>query len=497
MSAAVTREKNLEHGTTELTPPAGTGISEKMGARPIAGLAKISGADCGSISDHGMTPLMRAACEGLAGTVKAWIDRGDKVNAKRADGFDALALAAFFGHSQVVWLLLENGADLNATGRSGTPPEMWADARGFVDIGDILREARATKQSEASSPRSALIDESARFSRPAEKEKLEPTGNAGSRLEDPLIDEVTDFETTVTTKPPSVSEESGERKIQLTGDVVARNQSQPTQQQPVIKEPLRALRTLPEINDPPRLVVPEFHPASVFVTRITSSRKTLAALILTMFLVCSGIAAFLTPQISKWLAGSRSEGSTKTTNQPTTPSNPVAVSGTTVTSTMGTPAAVKVESTAPASKNLDETVLATPAETRSVDPTSRSGTAEVSEKDSADTATAGRSESWANSSTGNRVPEARENKREFSAAASMSRPMATAPKQRDARTAKFKQQAVAEEQTKPAPLCVETSRSRSVLPTPARSVNDVLGSQPPPPVGIISGKPKSKVIQWP
>lgn len=493
MSAALTRAKKLGHGTNELTQPAEAGIPGKLDARPV---------DRGSISDHGMTPLMRAAWDGLAGTVQALLDRGADVNAKRSDGFNALALAAFFGHSQVVWLLLENGADLDATGRSETPPEMWADARGFVDIGDILREARATKQVEASSPRTAVIDEPARFPRPAEDEKLQRAGAPGPGVERSVIDEATDSETTLAMKPAPVAEESTERKSESTADIFPNDKPEHAQAQPVIKQPLRASTTLPEIKDPRPLAVPEFHPGSVFVARITSSRKNLVALVLAVWLVCGGIAAFLIPEIRKLLADGRQEAVTKTTNLPTKPSNPVAGSGTNVSGTVETPSAATTESiTAPASKDIEETTADTTADTKSVESTSRFESAEVPEKGSAGIATARGSESRAHprssTSAGNRVPEARENKREFSPATSMSRPAAPARKQRAvSRAVKFKQQAVAEEQPKPAPLSVEMSRSRSVLSTPARSANEVSGSQPPP-LNIISGKPKSKVIQWP
>ncbi len=246
------------------------------------------------------------------------------------------------------------------------------------------------------------------------------------------------------------------------------------------------------------MVVPEFHPGSVFVARITSSRKNLEALILVVLLVFAGIAAFLIPQLRKSLADGREDAVTKTTNLPTELGDPVAGSGTNVSGTVETPSAATTESTtAPPSKDFEENT----ADTKSVESTPRFESAEVSEKGSAGIATATGSESRAHprssTSAGNRIPEPSENKREFSAATSMSRSAAPARKQRAvSRAVKFKQQTVAEEQPKPAPLSGEMSRSHSVHSTPARSANEVSGSQPPP-LSIISGKPKSKVIQWP
>ena len=492
MSAAATGAKRLEHRTNESTRQAETGVPGKLEARPV-------------IEDHGITPLMRAACDGSAGTVQALLDRGAEVNAKRADGFNALALAAFFGHAQVVWLLLENGADLTATGRSETLPEMWADVRGFVDIGDMLREARETKQLEASTLRPPVIDEPVPFTRPAEKEKLQRADSPVPDVEVQLIDEATDSESTLTMVPAPVVEESTARRSQSTANILPSDKAEPAQQQPVIEPSPRVSKTLPEIQDPPRLVVPEFHPGSVFVSRITSSRKNLVALILAMLLACIGMAAFLFPQIRKSLADLRKAAVTNSTNLATEPSNPVAGSGTSVSGIVETPSAAPTESTtAPATKDIEETAADTttdsPAASEGVESSSRVRSAEGSEKGSAGIAAAKGSESRAHSRSstfaGDRVPEARENKGEL-AATSLSRSAAPARKQRAvSRAVKFKQQTVAEEPPKPAPLSVEMSRSRSVLSTPARSADEVPGSQPPP-LNIISGKPKSKVIQWP
>ncbi len=500
MSGAVTRAKKLEHGTSELRQPAETGIPGILEARPVTEVT-VTGPDRGSISDHGTTPLMRAACDGLAGTVQRLLDRGAEVNAKRSDGFNALALAAFFGHSQVVWLLLDNGADLAATGSSETPPEMWADARGFVDVGDMLREARATKQVEASSPCTAVIDEPARFPRPAEKEEPGRAGGQGRGVESSVM-EATDSETILVMKPAPVAEESTVRKSEPTADIFPSDNPEAVQVHPIIKQPLLTSKTLLEIKDPPPLMVPEFHPGSVFVARITSSRKNLVALILGGLLVCGGIAALLIPQIGKSLEDRRKEPVTRTTNLPTEPSNPVAGSETNVFGPVETSSAATAESTtAPPSKDIEETSADTPIDSKRVESTSRFESTEGSEKDSAGNATTRGFESRAHprslTSAGNRVPEARDNNREFSVATSMSRPGARARKQRAlSRPVEFEQQAVTVEQPKPAPLSMEMSRSRSELSTPARSANEVSGSQSPP-LSIISSKPKSKVIQWP
>ncbi len=344
------------------------------------------------------------------------------------------------------------------------------------------------------SPRTAAIDEPALFLPPAEKEKLQRADGSANPGWKAVMDEATDSETRLAMRPAPVAEESAERKGEPTADIFRSGKLEHAQAQPVIKQLLRASKTLPEIKDPLPVVVPEFHPGAVFVARITSSRKDLVPLILAVWLVCGGIAAFLIPQIRKSLADGREVAVTKTTNLPTEPSDPIARSGTNVSDTVETPSAATTESTtAPPSKDFEKTTT----DPKSVESTLRFESAEVSKKGSAGIAMATGSESRAHRWSGNRIPEPSENKREFSPAASRSRSAAPARKQRAvSRAVKLKQQTVAEEQPKPAPLTGEMSRSHSVHSTPARSANEVSGSQPPP-LRIISGKPKSKVIQWP
>ncbi|MCM3872638.1 MAG: ankyrin repeat domain-containing protein [Pyrinomonadaceae bacterium] len=436
MSAA-NRAAKLEHSTNESPHPAETRIPGKPEGHLDLAAAELTE------TDRGMTPLMRAACDGLAGTVRALLDRGADVNAKRSDGFNALALAAFFGHSQVVWLLLENGADLAATGRSETPPERWADARGFFEISETLRDARPTEQSTESSLSTAVIDESARFSRSAEKEELPPAGDPGTVM---VIAEALNFEATLATVPALVVDESPATRCESRADVLPTDLPQHPRQQPVIEQRLRAPMTLPEIEDPPLLVVPKFHPGSVFFARVTSSWKNLAALILVVLLVGFGSATLLLPRIRKSLAEQLTQAASNTTNLPNQPpTNPVADSGTSASVIVENPAAPATEPTnAPAPKVIEEA--------------------------RADTFAAGPS-----------VPRTGARPRKHRATP---------------RPVEFKQQTVVEEPSQPAPLSVETSRIRNVGSAPAGSAAEVPISQTPP-SSIISGKPKSKVIQWP
>jgi Ankyrin repeats (3 copies) len=399
MSGAVTRARQTEQRLKASTRPPETGVCGHLEARPVVEVTKVSDTVLGSTGESGMTPLMRAACEGSAGTVQGLLDRGSDLDAIRSDGFNALTLAAFFGHSQVAWLLLENGADLSATGRSKTLPETWADARGYLDIGTAIREARSTRQVEASSRRTAVIDEPARFPRPAEKES--------TQNQRPLV-----------TAPP----------------------------QP-------ALKALPEIQDPPHLAVPGFHPGSAFIARITSSRKSLVALTVAGWLLCCGIGAFLIPRLRQSVA--EQPAVSKPASLPVELENSTAGSETSVSGNVETLPTPVAEST-PVLKETPEAAPATSA--------------------------------TPNSTTALR-------KGEVTSTTTVSRSMVPARKQRaSSRAVEIRQQSEDEEQPKPAPLSIET-RSVSGPAIPARA-NELPGSQGPP-LNITSGKPKSKVIQWP
>ncbi len=113
--------------------------------------------DVNESTRHGTTPLMNAAAFGLLDIMRLLLKRGAAVNIQRSDGFTALALAVFFGHEDVVRELLASGADVKATNISGTSPEMWAMARGFRDLADLLKNAgeRGAKVS----PRIILVSE--------------------------------------------------------------------------------------------------------------------------------------------------------------------------------------------------------------------------------------------------------------------------------------------------------------------------------------------------
>lgn len=185
------------------------------------------------VNANGMTPLMEAVCDDSIDTVRALLDSGVDLNAKREDGFTALLLAAFFGRNEIVELLLERGADIHAKTRFGTSALMWATARGFPKIVNVLQKAETRTVVEA-------------------------------------------------------------RKLRVAEEKSC-SESKPN-----------ASRILPEIVDPPPVTADAFHPGQVFVARVTSSPKTLAALAAVIIVVVS-FGIFATYRIT----GTRADDATQ------------------------------------------------------------------------------------------------------------------------------------------------------------------------------------------
>lgn len=87
--------------------------------------------------------LFEAAATGQIHLVKDFIKEDpDQVNDYAPDGFTALGLAAYFGHTDVVALLIENGADVNQVSNNGmeVAPLHAAVAHRHMPITKILLE---------------------------------------------------------------------------------------------------------------------------------------------------------------------------------------------------------------------------------------------------------------------------------------------------------------------------------------------------------------------
>ena len=125
MSATVKQINTSNAAARELWRVAESGDVDELG--PVFS----RGVHVNARNKHGVTALMRAACQGHARMVRALLERGADPNMVRNDKFTALALAAFFGHTETVKILIEHGANANVVTRCGASAKAWAIARTF------------------------------------------------------------------------------------------------------------------------------------------------------------------------------------------------------------------------------------------------------------------------------------------------------------------------------------------------------------------------------
>lgn len=93
------------------------------------------------IDNGAQLSLFEAAALGCADAVRNWIETDEELlNACSPDGFTALALAAYFGHAEVVLYLVTKGAEVNAVANNAmrVMPLHSAVAGGHVRIARVL-----------------------------------------------------------------------------------------------------------------------------------------------------------------------------------------------------------------------------------------------------------------------------------------------------------------------------------------------------------------------
>ncbi|RYP39319.1 hypothetical protein DL768_010725 [Monosporascus sp. mg162] len=92
---------------------------------------------------RGQTPLSWAAEEGHREIVQLLLDKGAEIDAKDNDGRTPLWWAARNGHKEIVLLLLEKGAEIDAKGNISRTPLSWAAGKGHKEIVQLLLDKGA------------------------------------------------------------------------------------------------------------------------------------------------------------------------------------------------------------------------------------------------------------------------------------------------------------------------------------------------------------------
>jgi uncharacterized protein len=152
------------HGTP-MTYAAAEGHAEAMaalqtrGLKPNAGDLALAAAGChtdavrlalaSGVSANGaegdVVPLLSAAGANCVDVVRLLLERGAHVNAKDHDGWTALIKASQSGRADMVQLLMDRGADMNIADDTGRTAWMFAAMGGHTDIADIFKRARAAR----------------------------------------------------------------------------------------------------------------------------------------------------------------------------------------------------------------------------------------------------------------------------------------------------------------------------------------------------------------
>jgi len=99
-----------------------------------------------------LPPLVAAAGENCADVVTMLLDRGANINATDHDGWTALIKATEAGYVELVELLVKRGADIEIADSTGRKAWTYAALAGRTDIAEVFKQARADRSFRVTSP---------------------------------------------------------------------------------------------------------------------------------------------------------------------------------------------------------------------------------------------------------------------------------------------------------------------------------------------------------
>jgi len=137
---------------SDIYDAAGTGDLERVKALLVANVDVNA-----PRADDGVTALMTASEFGHLDVVRVLLEAKAEVNAKMNNGGTALILASSYGHLDVVKALLDAKADANAKAGNGGMALMLASEKGHLEVVQALLDAKADVNGKANDGMTPLI----------------------------------------------------------------------------------------------------------------------------------------------------------------------------------------------------------------------------------------------------------------------------------------------------------------------------------------------------
>ena len=141
LAAVLAGGERLVRHALDSGAPADDSVLYSVSSAGVARVLVDAGMSPNITDEHGCTPLMTAARDGLLGVVEVLVERADDINATDDDGKTALYCACVSrrdGRAKVAQVLIDHGANVDIPNRHGITPLMAAVYQLDADLLDVL-----------------------------------------------------------------------------------------------------------------------------------------------------------------------------------------------------------------------------------------------------------------------------------------------------------------------------------------------------------------------